>query len=163
MTKKEAAEYLDLAQALLGQWVRYRQFYFKGISQDPIHPQEEAEFLDVTSSIAQNVRKLGDRLDEKKFPIKKQKISELIKTTISVQYFRNLPVKDQFIFRKEWHQILIYLSRTVGALKFINEGYVPPEKAKAKKKSKGGGKKVVVVVIVLAIVGAVVAFRMGLF
>ena len=142
MNPKEIPEILDLAQNLLGQWLRYRQFYYKGISKETITPQEEAEFLDISSSIAQNVRKLGQRLDEKKYPYRGSEITGLLKTAISVSHFRNIPAADQKVFYKDWHTTLIYLSRTVGALKFLNEGYRPTV-AKPSKGGASGGKQVV--------------------
>lgn len=147
---------MDLSQTLLSQWIRYRQFYVKGISSDPISPNDEAEFLETTSSIAQCTRKLGERINEKDYPFKQKEISALIKGTISVAYFRTIPAQDQKNFYKEWHIILIYLSRTVGALKFLNEGYIPPPKAVPgkKKKKMSGGKKAAIVIAVLAAAAA---------
>lgn len=163
MKPKEQAESLEVAQTLLGQWIRYRQFFFKGIGQEEITPQDEAQFLETTSAIAQNARKLGDRVDSKQFPFKKDQILQLIKTTMSVAYFRTQPDADRKKFYKEWHQALVYLSRTVGALKFLTEGYVPPVKKGAK--GKAGGKKmpvgvIVAVVAVVAIVGVGAALVM---
>ncbi|MCC6546768.1 hypothetical protein IT570_06320 [Candidatus Sumerlaeota bacterium] len=126
MNPKEIPENLDLAQGLLGQWLRYRQFYYKGISKDPISPQEEAEFLEISSAIAQNTRKLVQRLNESEYPFRSNEITAQLRTAISVAHFRNLPAADQRIFYKDWHVSLIYLGRTVGALKFLAEGYSPP-------------------------------------
>lgn len=126
MNPKEIPENLELAQNLLGQWLRYRQFYYKGISRDPITPQEESEFLEISSAIAQTVRKLAQRLSEAEYPFRGNEISSQLRSTISVAHFRNLPAADQKVFYKEWHVSLIYLGRTVGALKFLAEGYSPP-------------------------------------
>jgi hypothetical protein len=56
---------------------------------------------------------------------------------ISITHIRNMPEADRRTFYKEWHSSMVYLSRTVGAFKFLSEGYRPPE-PKAKKGKKGG-------------------------
>jgi len=159
MKPKEIQENLELAENILAQWLRFRQFYYKGISSEPISPDEETQFLETTSSIAQNIRKLGQRIDEKKFPFRKEEISSQLKGAISIGHFRALPPADQRVYYKEWHKSVVYLSRTVGALKFLNEGYRPPpdKKAGAKKGGAKGGKSpaktMVIVLVVLALLG----------
>ncbi len=157
MKKQEIVENLELAQTLLGQWLRYRQFFLKGISDEEIDQQEEADFIETTSAIAQNIRKLGQRIDEKKFPFRRDQISAQLKGAISISHFRNLPEADQKGFYKELHISVIYLSRTVGALKFLNEGYVPPSLAKGKKGKKGKkGGKIVPIIFLIALAGGIV-------
>ena len=141
MKPREVQELLDLTQTTLGLWLRYRQYFQKGMSKDPIGPEEEAEFLSTTSTIAQNIRKIGQRVDEKEFPFRKEEISGQLKSSISIAQFRNMPAADQKVFYREWHVSRVYLSRTVGALKFIQEGYVPAPKAAAKAGAKSGGAK----------------------
>ncbi len=156
MKKKELQEALELTQTLLGQWIRYRQYYLKGISDDEIAPHEDTEFLATTSNIAQTVRKLTERLDEKQYPFKSKEISALIKSTISINYFRTIPENDKKTFYSQWHVIRVYLSRTVGALKFIEEGYIPPvggrKGAATKTKKKGGGGKIVMIIVAIILV-----------
>ena len=159
MKPKELQENLDLAQQTLGQWLRYRQFFRKGISDEPISAQEEQEFLETTSAIAQNLRKLGQRIDEKKFPFRKTEIAAQLKSTMSISQFRNMAEADRKKFYKEWHISLLHLTRTVGALKFMTEGYRPKEAAVGGKKGKGGGGlpkgKVVVAVVVVAVLALI--------
>lgn len=158
MKPKELQENLDLAQQTLGQWLRYRQFFRKGTSDEPISSQEEQEFLETTSAIAQNLRKLGQRIDEKKFPFRKNEIAAQLKSTMSIGQFRNMAEPDRKKFYKEWHISLLHLTRTVGALKFMTEGYRPKEPAVGGKKG-GGGKlptgKVVVAVVVVAVLALI--------
>lgn len=137
MNRKELPELLDLSQTFLEQWLRYREYFLFGISDKEITEEDEADFLDTTSAIAQNARKLGQKLDEKKFPIKRDDVALLLRTTTSIGYFRNLPDYDQTVFYKQWHVCRVYISRTMGALKFLNEGYVPPVKRRRGKKGVG--------------------------
>lgn len=158
MTPKQATEVLELAQSTLGQWIRYRDYFMKGMDEVEYSEQDEAEFLETTSVIAQNLRRLGERLDEKLFPFKKDVASQLIKSSISIEHFGNLPEADKRNHYKQWHLCLIYMSRTVGALKFISEGYVPKALTarKGKKKKKGGGPVVPIIVTLLLVGGLVV-------
>ena len=103
---------------------------------------------------------MGERLDAKTFPFRKDQILAQIKSAMSIAYFRSQPEADRKKFYKEWHMALIYLSRTVGAMKFMNEGYVAPQKKTAKAKKKFP--KALIVVIVLAVLGiAALAYFMG--
>lgn len=167
MNRKEVPELLDLVQNTLGQWIRYRQFFIKGYGEEPISPDDEVEFLETASSLSQNLRKMGQRMDEKRMPTRKKEMSAQLKQAISITHFRNLPNPDKEAFYRQWHVSLMYLSRTVGALKFINEGYVPRATAKkGGRKAKGGGKgmkKILVVLIVLALVGGGGYFLLGFF
>lgn len=140
MKQKDILEVLELSQSVLGQWIRYRQYYFKAVSEEPISPQEDVEFRETTSALAQNVRRLAQKIDEKRFPTRTNEISAQLKNIISITHMRNMPEADRRTFYKEWHTSMVYLSRTVGAFKFMSEGYVPPPpKAPpgSKKKAKG--------------------------
>ena len=125
----------DLAQTILTQWLAYRSFYFLAISDDEITDEDEREFLDTTSAIAQNVRKLGQKIDPKKSPFKNKEVAELLKKTVNIDYFRRLPEADRRLFYRDWHHCKIYLTRTVGELKFRTEGYVPQAPRRKKKAS----------------------------
>ena len=135
MKRKEIPELLDLSQTLLEQWLRYREYYLQAVSDAEITDEDEEEFLETTSTIAQNARKLGQRLNERVFSIKREEVASLLRSTTSVAYFRQLPDYDRMVFHKQWHFCRVHISRTMGALKFLNEGYVPP--GPKKKKAKG--------------------------
>ncbi len=157
MNRKEIPELLDLAQTLLEQWLRYREYYLHGISQEEITGEDEADFLDTTSAIAQNSRKLGQRIDEKTFPIKRTEVAQLLRATTSIAYFRQLPDYDRTVFYKDWHVCRVYISRAMGGLKFLNEGYVPPRARKAKGKSPADQLKNLpwtIIILVAALLGA---------
>lgn len=157
MNTREIQENLEMAQNILGLWLRYRQFYLKGISSEPISPEDESQFLSTTSTLAQTMRKLAQRVDEKKYMLKQNDVSALLKRTISIQYFRNLSPADQKAFYREWHTCAVYLSRAVGTFKFLSEGYVPPPpKPVAGKGGKGKGKSKLPVPLPVLIGGAIV-------
>ena len=151
MNRKEIAETQEMTQTLLGQWVRYRQHYYRAVSEDQITAEEEKDFLELASTITQNVRRLGQRVDSRQFPFRKDEILSQLKRSISIKSLRDLPAPDKATFYKEWHISALYLSRTVGALKFIAEGYTPPAE-KTKKGGKKGKKKLPLVPIIIAIV-----------
>ncbi|MBI1289826.1 hypothetical protein GC173_01090 [bacterium] len=158
MKQRDILEVLELSQSVLGQWIRYRQYYLKAVSEEPISPQEDVEFRETTSALAQNVRRLAQKIDEKRFPSRTNEVSSQLKNVISITHMRNMPEMDRKNFYKEWHTSMIYLSRTVGAFKFMSEGYVPPEPKTpgAKKKGKGGGVPIVPIAIGVGSIVAIV-------
>jgi hypothetical protein len=166
MNTKEINENARMSEEILGKWLRFRQFVLLGFSKQSIEPTDEADFLSTTSMLAQEVRKLGQRLDEKQFPFRSKEISALLKSSISIQHFRAMNDADRRAFTKDWHVSKVYLARTVGAMKFLQEGYRPPEPKTAGKK--GGGKaaakkkKIIIGVVVAIIAVVVVAVAMGL-
>lgn len=178
MKKQEAADCLALAQNTLELWLSFRKYLQRAFTEDPIGGDEEASFLEVKSSVARNVRQMGERFNDKQFPYGGDKISGLLRSCVSVSHLRSLPLSDRRGLYKEWHTASVLLSRTVGAYKFINEGYeyVPPKgggsgapqggqsiaaiKAGAKtgpsaKKAGGGSKKGVVALVVVGAAAAV--------
>jgi hypothetical protein len=101
------------------------------------------------------------------------KMQEILRQSISISHLRGLPKTDKATLMGTWHLVFINLSRAVGALQFLAEGYVPGERAKVAgsnvsdlKKGSGATKaeekksllksgKFWVVVIIIAIVVAV--------
>lgn len=162
MKPREIADNLELAQDTLGRWLRFRQYFLMATNDEEISPQDEAEFLETTSSIAANIRKMGQRIDEKQFPFRGKECATLLKAAISISNFVGMNEADRKTFYGDWHKNRVYLARTVGGLKFLQEGYRPPQ-PKARKKKKANKKlKTVVFLVIAVVVAAGVANYLGL-
>lgn len=172
MKKNAFDENLTLVQNSLEYWLSFRKFMLKSFTDVELLTEDEANYLEVKSCIARNLRAMGERLKEiGNFDFGEKTMRELLTKCVSVTHLRALPVSDKRALQKEWHGVFIRLSRTVGALKFMSEGYVPSVAGKGGKKrpSGGGGSSkgmiiaIVVVVGLLVVVGGVVAlFALGL-
>ena len=96
------------------------------------------------------------------------KMIDLLRQSISISHLRGLPRPDRTAIMAQWHSVFIYLCRSVGALKFIAEGWQPTvkhkgaganisdlKKAAAKKGDSAGGgffsPKVLVAVALIAV------------
>lgn len=142
------------AQGALEQWLSFKRYFQQAFGEEPITPDHETEFLEVKSQVARNVRGVGDRLKPIGIDVPANKVRDLLNRCISINHLRALPKNDREAIHKEWHGVFISLSRSVGALKFMAEGYKP--RLPGKKKS--GPKKntvIGIVVAVLVVLGAV--------
>lgn len=168
MKKVVIDEYLTLVQGTLEQWLAFRKYLLKAFSDEEIGPDDETDFLDIKSNVARNVRTMSERIKGYAgLDYGDKMIRELLNKCVSANTLRTLPEKDQSALLTEWHKVFIRLSRSVGALKFMSEGYVPPAPGTGKKgkkgKKKGGNKGVAIGVgaAVVVVVGVVVAYFLG--
>lgn len=170
MKKEAVQENLALVQNTLERWLSFRKFLLVANTDQEISSEDEANFLEIKSSVARNVRALGERSKDAagggNLDYGEKTIRELLNKCVSVMHLRALPINDKRQIYKDWHGAFVRLSRSVGALKFMSEGYVPPVAAKkGSKGTKGGAKKAVIVVAVVAallIGGGIAAVMFGL-
>jgi len=165
MKKQVIEENLALVQNTLEQWLSFRRYMTKAFSEAEIASPDETDFLEVKSAIAKNVRNLGERMKEiGALDYGEKSIRELLNKCVSVSHLRNLPPRDQSGLRQEWHVVFVRMSRSVGALKFLSEGYVPQTAAKGRKRRKGLGKGAIagIVAAVVVVVAVIAAFALGL-
>lgn len=169
MKKAVIDEHLSLVQGLLEQWLTFKKFVLLAFSKEEISSESEGNFLEIKSAVARNVRTMSERVKEMGGLDYGDKIvRELLNKCVSASAVRGLPEADKRGLYKQWHTAFIRLSRAVGALKFMSEGYVPPVKGKGGKAggaAKGGGAAgliVGIVVVVLLLAGLAVAWFLGL-
>lgn len=162
MKKNPVADNLGLVQGTLEQWLTFKKFLLLAFSKDEISHDAEGSFLEIKSVVARNVRTLGERAKDMGGLDYGDKIMrELLNKCVSATSVRALPEADKRNLYKQWHTVYVRLSRAVGALKFMSEGYVPVVATKGgKKKGKGGGKGGMVAIgvglAIVAVIGAVV-------
>lgn len=163
MKKEAIQENLALVQNTLERWISFKKFLLFSYTDQEIGSEEEANFLEIKSNVARNVRTLGERFKAAASGMDygEKTIRDLLNKCVSVTHLRGLPLNDRRHIYKEWHTAFIRLSRSVGALKFLSEGYVPPDPTK-KKKGKGGAVSAIIAVVVVVLL-AVVGFAIWLF
>lgn len=166
------------AQNLVNLWLKTRTFFAKANTEDPITREEEQAFLESKSEISRFQRILAPKLPPDA-SFGGERMIDLLRASISIGHLRGLPKPDRLVLMANWHAVFVYLSRTIGALQFMVEGYVPPPRAHkaaggniselkaaagqgAKKKEKKSpiNAKVIVVIILLAVAGYVVFSRL---
>ncbi len=109
---------------LLKLWVSFRKYFQRSFTSEPISRQEEQDFLELKSTLAKNHRALAQRSNGL-FYHGGDKILEILRQSISVGHLRALPIGDKRTLYTNWHTVFVYLSRTVGAYRFLAEGFVP--------------------------------------
>ncbi len=109
---------------LLQLWVSFRTYFQRSFTSEPISRQEEQDFLELKSTLAKSHRALAQRSNEL-FYYGGDKILEILRQSISVGHLRALPIGDKRTLYTNWHSVFVYLSRTVGAYRFLAEGFVP--------------------------------------
>lgn len=131
MKPAQVAEMASLVHNALEQWVGFRRFFDKAFTAEELAADDEASFLEVKAQIARSLRSLGDKLNEKEYYFGGDKAQALLRSCVSVSHLRSLPMPDRRAMQKDWHTVRVHLSRTVGAFKFLAEGYIPPPKKSA--------------------------------
>jgi hypothetical protein len=171
-TPHEAA--LADAQTLLQLWLRAKAFLAKATTEEPITREEEQTFLETKSDISKMQRSIAQKLPPD-VSFGADRMQEILRQSISISHLRNLPKTDKQSLASNWHYVFINLSRAMGALQLLAEGYTPPPRAakagtgikdlkgaasQEAPKKKGMLKKPSTYVI-LAIIGGVVYFLMN--
>ncbi|MDK2973135.1 MAG: hypothetical protein PWP23_2890 [Candidatus Sumerlaeota bacterium] len=164
MKKAVIDEHLSLVQGTLEQWLTFKKFLLLAFSNEPITSEAEGNFLEIKSAVARNIRTLGERVkDTGGIDYGDKIVRELLNKCVSATSVRSLPDADKRTLYKQWHTAFVRLSRSVGALKFMSEGYVPQSGGKGKKGKKSGGAKsgmgmtITIIAILLLLGGGAVA------
>ena len=166
---------LNDAQNLMQLWLRAKQFLAKATTEEPITREDEQVFLETKSEISKVQRSIGQKLPAD-VSFGADRMQEILRQSISINHLRNLPKADKQSLASNWHYVFINLSRAMGALGFLAEGYVPPPRqakqgsgikdmkgaaaGKAEVKKKGALKKPSTYII-LIIIGAAVYYVMN--
>ncbi len=157
MKQQAIDENLTLVQNTLELWLSFKRFMLVGYSETEVSAADETDFLEVKSSVSKNLRALSERIRAVgNIDYGEKTIRELLTKCVSVSHLRNIPKSDQKAIRKDWHSVFIRLSRTVGALKFLSEGYQPPPVG-GKTKKKKGPTPMVIGIVVAVVIGIAIA------
>ena len=117
----------------MGLWLRTRQFFAKANAEEPITREDEQQFLEMKSEITKYQRTVTPKMPAN-VSFGGDRMTELLRQSISISHLRGLPKPDRMALLSTWHTVFILLTRAVGALKFIAEGYTPSQSG-----SKGAG------------------------
>lgn len=157
---------LQESQQLLQLWLRVKGFLAKAFVDTPVSPEEERSFLETKSAVSQYTRMVSQKLPPD-VKIGGERMQDLLRQAISISHLRGLPKADKQALIANWHAAFISLSRAVGCLQFILQGYVPSQKqtksgtnikdlkGKKKKKEVNVGKWVVRLILLAALIGVV--------
>ncbi|MGF1571689.1 MAG: hypothetical protein ACFCU1_01295 [Sumerlaeia bacterium] len=159
-------ESLGLVQSALEQWLSFKKYLVLATSNEEIVQEYESDFLENKSNLARATRALGEKMKEVgRLDIGEKLLKELLNKCVSITNISHLPPADKRQLLKDWHTVFIKLSRAIGALKMLSEGYVPEEATKKKKKKKAGMAAYAVPAIVVVVIAGGIWFAsfMGLF
>ena len=116
MKKEEIKDLINGLTSLLGLWTKFRKYFLRSFTQDPIAREEEEDFLEVKSNIARYQRVINTKLEDSLY-YGADKIKALLRQSISIDHLRALPLMDKQALYRDWHSTWIYLTRTLGAFK----------------------------------------------
>jgi len=144
MNKAAVNENLELLQSTLEQWLSFQKYIKRSMADQPANPSEETAFLEIKSNISRTSRSIAEKMKAVgKMEFGEKLMRELLTKCVSIDHMYKLPPSDKRGLMKEAHVVTVRMTRTVGALKMLSEGYVPQEISKKKKRKKGEmGKKV---------------------
>lgn len=153
---------LQEGQQLLNLWLQAKNSLAKAFTDAPVSQEEERQFLEVKSSVSQYTRLVSQKLPPD-VKIGGERMQELLRQAISISHLRGLPKSDKQTLVANWHASFIQLTRAVGCLQFITEGYQPQPKGApgsrggvvVKKKSADWGGRLKLVIVLAIIAGAV--------
>jgi hypothetical protein len=165
MKPAQYQENLGLIQTTLEQWLTFKKYLMHAYNNEDVLPEHESSFLEIKSNLARSSRALNEKLKEMgRMDLGEKVLKELLSKCVSVQTISTLPPPDKRQLVKDWHKVFIKMSRAIGALKMLSEGYTPEEATKKKKKGKMDIKSMAVpagiVAVILIVLG--VAYFMGL-
>ena len=142
-TPVEVAQLKGSVKELLETWMRIKLAFQKAFSREEITPEQENAFLQLKSDLSRHYRSVGSRLP-KDLQFDGDQMMEMLKNAISMQHLQNQPVNEKRRIFNFWHQVYVKMTRTLGALETIDEGYFPSlhrEALKTPKPKEGKGKK----------------------
>ncbi|PKO18678.1 hypothetical protein CVU37_04640 [candidate division BRC1 bacterium HGW-BRC1-1] len=124
--KPPSPQELALADAehLMELWMLTRQYFQKANTEDPITREDEQQFLEMKSDITKYQRTVTPKMPEG-VSYGAERMTDLLRQSISISHLRGLPKPDRVALIITWHSVFIQLTRAVGSLKFISEGWIP--------------------------------------
>ncbi len=147
-------------------WKIVRQFIQFALGTAPITQEHEQNFLRVKTDVSKLQRALSQKMPPGLI-LETQILTDLLKRLYSLEDIRNQEEKDRAGFTDAWHKVNLSLGEIVGALQYMQQGYVynPSTRVKAddkrrgaKKKADDKKKKVITTIIALALLGIAIWF-----
>lgn len=124
LTPTDVDELYDNAKKLLEFWMKIKLVFNAAFSDGEITREHEAGYLQLKSEISRIYRIIADKLPVG-LKFDGEKALEMLKTAMSMEHLQKLiPAERQNQF-KTWHLVYIRLTRTLGALEIMKQGYFP--------------------------------------
>ncbi|KPK71719.1 MAG: hypothetical protein AMJ84_05750 [Acidithiobacillales bacterium SM23_46] len=111
---------LQEARTLLNHWTRIREYLLMAFQSDPIAREQEQSFLELKSQTARSQRVVAGKMPED-LQFGSDKITDLLRQSISISHLRGLPKADKTNLVGAWHLASVMLHRAVGALEYLKE------------------------------------------
>ena len=113
----------DVAKALLDLWLKYKGLIALAFSNRPLSDGAEQQFLEVTGGLQRQQRAVL-KVFPRDINFGNKVMTALMRDSVSLQHMRDLPEYDKKRLYNSWHSVYVELTRAVGAMRFIAEGYV---------------------------------------
>ncbi len=127
------------SKKLLELWMRTKLAFLKAFGGGEISKEQENDYLQLKSEISRMYRAMGERLP-KGLHFDGDKMMEMLKNAMTMEHLKRQPPSERRTFYGTWHRVYIKLTRTLGALEVMGEGYYPHMHRKLLEVKGGAGK-----------------------
>lgn len=124
LTPKDVDDLHENVKKLLEMWMKTKLVFTKAFGEEEISREHETGFLNLKSEITRIYRTLSDKLPPG-LRFDGDKAMDLLKNAMSMEHLQKLPPSERQNIFKIWHAVYIRLTRTLGALETMQQGYYP--------------------------------------
>ena len=118
----QADGYAAESRKMLDYWLQLKSYIILAFGRGQITPEAEQKFLALTTALQKQQRVISPAIPGD-IDFGGDKMIEFLRTAISLDHLRSLPEPDKRTLYSAWHSVYILLTRAVGAMRFIADGY----------------------------------------
>lgn len=124
LTPTDVDDLHENVKKLLEMWMKTKLVFTKAFGEEEIAREHETGFLNLKSEITRLYRTLSDKLPPG-LKFDGDKAMDLLKNAMSMEHLQKLPQGERQNIYKIWHSVYVRLTRTLGALETMKQGYYP--------------------------------------
>lgn len=124
LTPIDVDELYENIKKLLELWMKIKLVFIKAFGDDEVTREHETSFLNLKSEITRIYRIISDKLPPG-LKFDGDKAMEQLKNAMSMEHLQKQSASERQNNFKSWHSIYVRLTRTLGALEVMKNGYFP--------------------------------------
>ena len=125
LTPKDVDELHEEAEKLLKLWMNAKLAFVKAFTTSgSITADQESTYLQIKSEISRLYRTMSEKLPTGLL-FDGDKMLEMLKNAMTMEHLQRAPAPDRQNYYGIWRRVYIKLTRTLGALEVMQQGYFP--------------------------------------